>query len=722
MLTTISPFPLYFDNNGRPLDGGSLHFGKPGANPETDPVTMYWDRAGTQPAAQPVRVKNGYPVRNGTPAELFSPDPFSLNVRNAAGQLMFYQPRGATSGSLYFNVIDFGAVGDGVTDDTAAIQAAINAANPRGGIVYFPRGDYLISSGLTVDNSLAVTGPQPDDYFARKASMMGDGMASSRILGAAGNYTMLTMIGGNVNAVISQQFLRGLTFEKADKTGKVVSFDNMAYFSVENCYFSGGDEVANISDCVVVKFESSFFMFGNKGMRAFYSNAAHPNALTFSSCVWAGNTTYGAQFVEPTTLNIYGGSFEGNGRDALATYNTSYFGLKVIESWPGGAAGLVMSGVYFEHNGGIADVYIEANGTGAAAHSISGCTFNRIDSAAHTKHSLYATSSASAAINNITLIGCGHKSFNSYAPDVSRKYLQTAVSGGGVVNVGWTGALFEDAPEVPSIPNAMGGGGGGVDATAAYNWTGKHTWMSGVGDPAILTNESNAVRLAHSTATGGAPGTVKSQLVIDHRVNNGTLTYEWGQITRVSNYDAAGAGENVAVYGQGWKYTAAGKQWGAVFEAQDFSGNSGAGILCGVEIDVCANGTSGSASRLGAQFAFGKANAGLAKPQIGAGIEFAALGANRSNAELFNGLKFGIDCKQSVIKLENGMDARYFLEMENAGGMDYFMRFKTAGQPMFLHNTNGGTLGTYVGRLRIIIDTYEYWLPVYGQEYTSIPM
>lgn len=44
------------------------------------------------------------------------------------------------------SVKDFGAVGDGVTDDTAAIQAAINT-NP--GILYFPEGSYLTTANLT---------------------------------------------------------------------------------------------------------------------------------------------------------------------------------------------------------------------------------------------------------------------------------------------------------------------------------------------------------------------------------------------------------------------------------------------------------------------------------------------------------------------------------------------------------------------------------------------
>lgn len=50
-----------------------------------------------------------------------------------------------------FNVAEFGAVGDGVADDTAEIQAAITAAQTNGGgIVLLPPGTYLLSSALTV--------------------------------------------------------------------------------------------------------------------------------------------------------------------------------------------------------------------------------------------------------------------------------------------------------------------------------------------------------------------------------------------------------------------------------------------------------------------------------------------------------------------------------------------------------------------------------------------
>lgn len=52
----------------------------------------------------------------------------------------------------------YGAVGNGVADDTAAIQAAINDAISLGAIVYLPGGTYNISSALTVANPCEIIG------------------------------------------------------------------------------------------------------------------------------------------------------------------------------------------------------------------------------------------------------------------------------------------------------------------------------------------------------------------------------------------------------------------------------------------------------------------------------------------------------------------------------------------------------------------------------------
>ncbi|HYH82393.1 MAG TPA: glycosyl hydrolase family 28-related protein [Longimicrobium sp.] len=75
-------------------------------------------------------------------------------------------------GGAVFNVkhSDFGAVGDGTTDDTLAIQAAITAAtlqlsnnaatavSAKGSIVYFPMGIYKISSTLHLSSGVSIRG------------------------------------------------------------------------------------------------------------------------------------------------------------------------------------------------------------------------------------------------------------------------------------------------------------------------------------------------------------------------------------------------------------------------------------------------------------------------------------------------------------------------------------------------------------------------------------
>jgi len=58
---------------------------------------------------------------------------------------------------LQINVLDFGAKGDGVTDDTIPIQAAINFAE-NGGTVHIPRGTYLVRKLTVRKHGLTITG------------------------------------------------------------------------------------------------------------------------------------------------------------------------------------------------------------------------------------------------------------------------------------------------------------------------------------------------------------------------------------------------------------------------------------------------------------------------------------------------------------------------------------------------------------------------------------
>ena len=99
-----------------------------------------------------------------------------------------------------FNVTSLGAVGDGVADDTAAIQAAIDAAiKARGGHVYFPSGQYRVT------RSLVFTG-------ADRFDVTGDGRTS----------------------ILLHENDEPLLLWKEDAPLRESSVRNLAFFSVKN--------------------------------------------------------------------------------------------------------------------------------------------------------------------------------------------------------------------------------------------------------------------------------------------------------------------------------------------------------------------------------------------------------------------------------------------------------------------------------------------------------
>jgi len=95
-----------------------------------------------------------------------------------------------SSATRLYNVKDYGATGDGLTNDTTAIQAAFTAAQtmattaPGGVSIYFPGGRYLITSALTiVANQISIYGDGPASmiYFGDATTngiVVGDGTTS----------------------------------------------------------------------------------------------------------------------------------------------------------------------------------------------------------------------------------------------------------------------------------------------------------------------------------------------------------------------------------------------------------------------------------------------------------------------------------------------------------------------------------------------------------------
>jgi hypothetical protein len=187
-MTTLSiqpPYPIITGADGQPLEDGYIWIGAANLNPITNPIAVYWDAALTQPAALPVRTRGGYPVNAGTPARLYVGSDYSILVQNKNGSTVYSAPSAterygniisfaditgtlgsdrvtflqAGSGAVtrtaqskmreVVSVKDFGAVGDGVTDDTAAIQVAVNSMT-EGGILYFPTGRFRLTNEITI--------------------------------------------------------------------------------------------------------------------------------------------------------------------------------------------------------------------------------------------------------------------------------------------------------------------------------------------------------------------------------------------------------------------------------------------------------------------------------------------------------------------------------------------------------------------------------------------
>ena len=105
-----------------------------------------------------------------------------------------------------FNVLDFGAKGDGVTKDTAAIQKALDAAAAKGGTVVVPEGVFLTGSLVIGANTTLSLAPRanllgsPDiaDYPVINVRWEGEFRDGHRALLSASNAVNVTITGGMI--------------------------------------------------------------------------------------------------------------------------------------------------------------------------------------------------------------------------------------------------------------------------------------------------------------------------------------------------------------------------------------------------------------------------------------------------------------------------------------------------------------------------------------------
>ena len=156
------------------------------------------------------------------------------------------------------SVKDFGAVGDGVTDDTAAIQAAVNA----GDYVWVPAGTYKVTSSITVNKEMTICvdgtiqttryeyQQNPPTIFLVTAdnvtiegsgTLLGPGIFTHAPVGNIQYIPSLIKVNSADNVTI-----QNLTFIDVTQTG--IIYIDSDYIKIINNTFIGGDTVANCID------------------------------------------------------------------------------------------------------------------------------------------------------------------------------------------------------------------------------------------------------------------------------------------------------------------------------------------------------------------------------------------------------------------------------------------------------------------------------------------
>ncbi len=190
---------------------------------------------------------------------------------------VIYQIGSAPSSNLMINVKDFGAVGDGITNDLQAVINAVSSLSPYS-TLYFPKGTYLLTGSEIPINEEYIT-------IDGTANLIMDvGFRPKKSHFTIKNLTM-TCPSYNINAIAVRVYL---------PTAKVSDFQllNCKFFNFfYACDFSGGDYTEPnteilLSDVIVSECYSSTWKD---------KNAGHFQCINVHNVSYQNNVTYGGQ-------------------------------------------------------------------------------------------------------------------------------------------------------------------------------------------------------------------------------------------------------------------------------------------------------------------------------------------------------------------------------------------------------------------------------------------
>ncbi|WP_278956270.1 M10 family metallopeptidase C-terminal domain-containing protein [Aquipseudomonas alcaligenes] len=276
---------------------------------------------------------------------------------------------------MTFDVRDYGALGNGVTNDTVAIQAAIDAAFAAGGgVVYLPQGVYRVSGDGTPSGNCLTMHSQVD--------LIGDGMGSTVIkLVDGSSEPLMGMIGSPAGEVLQGVGISDLSLDgnRDNSSGEVNGWhlaantvgvsSNLSLERVEIRDVSGsGFRVDGQTSNLLIKesvaqgngldgfastdADNSQFTdnqaYGNDG-NGFALDTSHAD-LTFANNDAFANGGNGV-LVEgsdggatPAPLLLLGGELQDNGQAGVALQQTSAVRVEGVLIAGNGGPGLLLSG------------------------------------------------------------------------------------------------------------------------------------------------------------------------------------------------------------------------------------------------------------------------------------------------------------------------------------------------------------------------------------------
>lgn len=286
------------------------------------------------------------------------------------------------------SVKDFGAVGDGVADDTAAIQAAITATQTAGGgVIFFPLGTYKINSTLTITgNGVVLQGAAFNTFhdtgspvYPVKLNWVG-GATPMISISTTSATTPITTGCGLINLALFGNALA--TVGVYLNSVKCSTFTNLYVNNVtQNCYYL---TCRTLSTGEATDTQQNIFT--NCTWRTIDTAAVYPaNGMTLTAQTpGASNANTSFNLFNYCFGQTYAGVGGGVGFLLIDADNNSFFGCRVVRVGTT-TYGLSIRGgdtnVFYDFScGGANGIEVRGTASGYPANQIGNCFWNADDS------------------------------------------------------------------------------------------------------------------------------------------------------------------------------------------------------------------------------------------------------------------------------------------------------------------------------------------------------